>query len=81
MTRLHRTGLMALQTFLWVIVSWLAYATWDGLVHLHRDSTPDLVNFDLIVTAIFVGFATFLLLLIGTVRGKLARQKHGTFNT
>jgi hypothetical protein len=75
MTKLHRTGLLATQTFLWVVVTWLAYATWDGLVHLHRDSTPFLVRFDLIVTAIFVGFATFLLLLIGTVRGRLARQK------
>jgi multisubunit Na+/H+ antiporter MnhC subunit len=78
---MHRTGLLAIQTFLWIVVTWLGYATWDGLVHLHSDSAPYLVKFDLIVTAIFVGFATFLLFLIGTVRGKLAPQKDGTFNT
>jgi len=75
---LRRIGLLATQALLWIVVTWLAYAAWDGLVHLRRDSIAEaafLVKVDLIVTAIFVALAAFLLFLIGTVRGKLAQQK------
>lgn len=80
-SKLRRPALQALLVFLWIVVAWLGYATFDGFISFQRDSTAGYADarsrmaFDVIVTMIFTGLALSFLFAIRKLRISLAELK------